>query len=126
MRIKPFWFLLILLVGCSRQTPVLPTPTVETSPEATIVPSPTFTLPSPTATPAPTAPATTSAVTATVYVPPVSIMGIQVDFMEDQTQKELFQQSGAVWSRHDYFHWDEIEPANVAPGEYKWDTNGIQ
>lgn len=49
-------------------------------------------------------------------------MGIQVHRIEEPGESELFSQSGATWSRFDYFHWDEIEPTNLPPDSYFWET----
>ena len=47
---------------------------------------------------------------------------MQVDQMSQESQAELFYQSGAAWSRHDYFHWEKLEPENTTPENYQWDS----
>jgi hypothetical protein len=115
-------FAFFLLVGCSRQNSTQLTPKVSATPQAAIAIPATSTIPAATPTEIKATPLPSPTFSATVYVPSISIMGIEVNELENPRQEELFRDSGAVWSRGDYFHWDEIEPVNVAPDEFMWDT----
>ena len=113
--------ILSLLAGCSRQSTPEPTAAIVSPTQA---PPATVTQTQPAASPAPTlAPPTPSpTLSPTVFVAPEPFMGIHVNQMENPEQKERFRQSGATWSRFDYFRWEKIEPTNLSPDDYMWDA----
>ncbi len=117
-----YFAVIFMLVGCARQA--APTPTL--TPDI-VLPTDVPTLAS-TSTPASPEPTETASLTPTPTPAPSlkaerkPYMGIQVIRMNQQSQADLFKESGAEWSRHDYMRWDEIEPVNLEEKDYHWET----
>lgn len=112
---------LLLLPACARGVPTSPVETdaVENrtnTPPVTSTVAPTA-LPQPTETLQP-APTSTQELVGTTTGP---FMGIQVIRIDQKSQADLFKESGADWSRHDYVRWEEIEPENTEPKTYLWE-----
>lgn len=111
---------LLFLAGCARQVAPTPTTTAESVSQTDV---PTL---SPSATPAGSDPTEMTNPTKTPTPSPTAAsrpyMGIQVIRMDLPPQADLFQESGAEWSRHDYLRWEEIEPENLEEKDFHWDT----
>ena len=122
---KKFWVYIsvvgfLLLSGCARQAAPTPTSTVES-----ILPTDVPTQ-SPSSTPVDLEPTETITTTQTPAPTPLTAskpyMGIQVIRMDQPSQADMFEESGAEWSRHDYMRWEEIEPENLEENDFHWDT----
>jgi hypothetical protein len=126
---KLSWFITMMLFfgisACSQSTspaPLTANPAMTEIVMPTIPPTVT-TSPVPTKTPLPTeTPTPTVTMTFEPVGTPQAIMGIQVEDMAQEAQADLFYQSGAVWSRHDYIRWEDLEPENTDPGNYRWES----
>lgn len=55
-----------------------------------------------------------------VPVPAAPVHGVFIKDFIPVAEDALLQQGRVRWSRFDKFHWDEIEPANIAASEYDW------
>jgi len=122
-RIITIYYFAALLIGlsaCSQKTSPTPAPDEIGN---TAMPLPTEIIQiTALASPMPTVAARSSA-TAIVQSPdpPEPIMGMQVHQMSQEAQADLFYQSGAMWTRHDYIRWEDLEPENTTPENYLWD-----
>lgn len=112
--------IILTLAACSRNQTPDPTLTSESAGEPPAT-SEQQNTPTSTST-AQASPTSTLAPTVPVFDEPDPLMGIQVHDMENPEQFRRFLETGAVWSRHDYFHWLLIEPENAPPSGYVLDA----
>lgn len=111
----------LFLTACSRRT----APVQETALNTADIPTSAVQIISATTTATPTAVQAvktplSSTPLATAHSSP--FMGLHVNRMAQDIQKQRFGESGAYWSRLDYMHWDSIEPKNTVPKNYLWET----
>ncbi len=122
--------LLWMLTSCRPAPAPLPTPTLPAATPTILPPTSTPAAPAPvapaTATPAPTATSTPTPEptwTSTPAAPVAPFWGVHINRLSDQLQVSVLQQAGARWTRFDRFRWNEIEPQNSEPADFRWNTS---
>lgn len=65
--------------------------------------------------------------TATFVPEPAAPMhGVFIKDFVPVAEDDLLQQTRVKWARFDKFHWDVIEPANIAASEYDWSVVDVE